>query len=144
MKIMPMTAGKFEISNGGIEVLKWLAPICMTIDHINRFLLDMQYPAMYAIGRLAMPIFGFVFAYNLGRSATFRSDIQIRTMKRLLIFGLIATPIYGVLFRWMPVNIMFTLLTVSYLIYIVENNQPNKWLKFTLVFLIIGFFVEYA
>jgi len=90
-----------------------------------------------------MPIFGFVLAFNLTRANALQSGIIIRTMKRLLFFGLLATPFYGLLYRWVPVNIMFMLLLVTYLIYILESNQKYKWLIFIFVFLVIGVFVEY-
>jgi len=135
---------KLEFSNGSLEALKWLALLLMTADHINHFLLNFQLPMMYNAGRVAMPIFGFVLAYNLTRANALQSGIVIRTMKRLLIFGLLATPFYGLLYRWMPVNIMFMLLLVTYLIYILENNQKYKWFIFIFVFFIIGIFVEYA
>lgn len=134
---------KLEFSNGSLEVLKWLALLLMTADHINHFLLNFQTPMMSAAGRLAMPIFGFVLAFNLTRADALQSGIIIRTMKRLLFFGLLATPFYGLLYRWAPVNIMFMLLLVTYLIYILESNQKYKWLMFIFVFLVIGAFVEY-
>ena len=135
---------KLPINDGSIESVKWLALILMTADHINHFLLKMQVPVMYEIGRLAMPIFGFVLAFNLARPGAFERGIHLRTMKRLLIFGLLATPFYGVLHKWLPLNILFTLLLVTYLIYIAEKDGKDSRLLFILMFCIAGFFVEYA
>jgi len=137
-------AFEFKFADGSIEALKWLALVLMSIDHINHFLLKMQMPAMYEIGRLAMPIFGFVLAFNLARADALQKRTHIRTMQRLLVFGLLATPFYGALHKWLPVNILFTLLLVTYLIYIAEKGGKHSRLLFVMMFSIAGFFVEYA
>jgi TraX protein len=48
-----------------IERVKWLALMCMVIDHLNFFLLLKAHPWMFAVGRLAFPLFAFVLAVNL-------------------------------------------------------------------------------
>lgn len=131
------------LGDGNIETLKWLALLSMTIDHINHFILNMQVPVMYEIGRIAMPLFGFVLAYNLARPNTVQKKSHFRIMKRLFIFGLLATPFYVALNRYWPVNIMFTLLIATCLIYLIETRGQNYIYKCIIVFLIGGIFVEY-
>jgi hypothetical protein len=135
---------KFGLEDGSVEVLKWLALILMTIDHINHFLFRMQVPVMYELGRIAMPLFGFVLAYNLARHDTLQKGIHVRTMRRLLIFGLLAAPFFIALKSKLPLNIMFTLLLATYLIYLIERNERNDRSICALIFIIGGFFVEYA
>lgn len=136
-------APKFELSDGSIEALKWLALVLMTADHINHFLLRMQVPVMYELGRIAMPLFGFVLAYNLARPSTLQKGIHIKTMRRLFIFGLLASPFFISLKSWLPLNIMFTLLLTTYLIYLIDKNERNDHTLCVLTFIIGGFFVEY-
>lgn len=59
--------GKLYLSDGSIELLKWLALILMTGDHINKYLLDYSNDILFNMGRLVLPIFVFVLAYNLTR-----------------------------------------------------------------------------
>lgn len=132
-----------KLDSGGIEALKWLALICMTIDHINHFLLGKKVPLMYEIGRIAMPLFGFVLAYNLARAEALQRNVHIRLIKCLMIFGLIATPFYGILNRWWPVNILFTLMLATYLIYLLEKNGENSIVFCCLLLVVGGIFVEY-
>jgi hypothetical protein len=131
------------LHDGNVEALKWLALLIMTIDHINHFVCNMQVPVMYEIGRIAMPLFGFVLAYNLARPHATQRQMHVKVIKRLCIFGIIATPFYVALNRWWPVNIMFTLLLATYLIYLIETGARENFWKCVIVFFVGGFFVEY-
>lgn len=134
---------KLELSDGSLEALKWLALLLMTLDHINHFLFDLKIPMMYNAGRIAMPLFGFVLAYNLARLNSLTKNTHKRVMKRLITYGLIATPFYGAINQWWPVNIMFTLLVATYLIYRIEMAGRNYVWKCCFLFFISGFLVEY-
>lgn len=135
---------RFELSDGSIEALKWLALLAMTIDHINQFIFGLRVPLMYDIGRIAMPLFGFVLAYNLARPAALQNGIHGRTMKRLLIFGLLAAPFFIALKSWLPLNIMFTLLLATYLIYLIEKGGQWNYILCCIVLITAGAFVDYA
>lgn len=137
-------SAKFELSDGSAEALKWLALVLMTLDHINRLLFDMKLPYLTEAGRLAMPIFGFVLAYNFARPHALEKGMHKRAMKRLLIFGLLATPFYGLLHKWLPLNILFTLMLVTGIIYMVEKNGKDSRLYAVILFTAGGLFVEYA
>ncbi|WP_172838976.1 TraX family protein [Legionella micdadei] len=54
--------------------MKWIALVSMTIDHINRFFYASSIQTLYCIGRLAMPLFAFIFAYNLARPDALPAD----------------------------------------------------------------------
>jgi hypothetical protein len=137
-------APKLALDNGSIEALKWLALVLMTIDHINHFLFNMQLPAMSELGRIAMPLFGFVLAYNLARPDALQKGIQVRSMRRLFIFGLLAAPFFIALKGWLPLNIMFTLLLATYLIYLIEKDDQSSRILCIFAFIIGGLFVDYA
>lgn len=131
------------MSNGTVEALKWLALALMTLDHINKYLFGEASSIVFDIGRLAMPLFGFVLAFNLARPGALESGLYVRTMKRLALFGLIATPFVmglgGLLGGWWPLNIMFLLLVATGTIYLIERRDP----KYVLLLMIGGGFAEF-
>lgn len=137
-------APKLILDNGSVEALKWLALVSMTIDHINHFLFNMQLPVMSELGRIAMPLFGFVLAYNLARPGALQKGIHLRTMRRLFIFGVLAAPFFIALKGWLPFNIMFTLLLATYLIYLIEKGDQQSHILCVLAFSIGGLFVDYV
>ena len=106
-----------RIADGTIEALKWVALICMTCDHVDKYLLHASVPLLFDLGRLAMPLFGFVLAYNLARPGLAERDGFQRAMRRLAVAGVAATPAFiglgGLLHGWWPLNIMFALLVVT-------------------------------
>ena len=58
-----MTRARVRFSNGTAEALKWRALAAMTVDHVNTFLTGRAHPALFAIGRIAFPIFALVLAF---------------------------------------------------------------------------------
>ena len=106
-----------RIADGTLEALKWVALVCMTCDHVDKYLLHASVPLLFGLGRLAMPLFGFVLAYNLARPGFAERGGFQRAMRRLTVAGVIATPAFiglgGLLYRWWPLNIMFALLVVT-------------------------------
>lgn len=114
------------VSNGTLEGIKWLALLIMLVDHINKYLLNDASHTIFNYGRIAMPLFVFVLAYNLARPDTYKHGGHIRTMKRLAIFGLLATPPFialgGLLAGWWPLNILFALLAMTVIIYYLEQQ----------------------
>ena len=66
----------------------------MTGDHINKYLFNETLPFLFETGRMAMPLFVFVLAYNLARPGIYESGAYLRIMTRLTIFGLRASPAF--------------------------------------------------
>ena len=83
-------APRLMLSSGTLEALKWLAFLLMTLDHVNKHLRHALVPELFAAGRLALPLFGFVLGYNLTRPGGLASGGYSRTARRLAIFGSIA------------------------------------------------------
>lgn len=136
-----------DISSGAIEGLKWAGLLFMTIDHVNKYLFNGVHEWMFAFGRLAMPLFAIVLAYNLARSSELNRDALKRVAKRLLFFGLVATPPYillgGVVDGWWPLNILFTLLVATACIYCLDSPQVSHKVIGALLFLAAGSIVEF-
>jgi len=132
-----------SIADGTLEALKWLGLVLMVLDHVNKYLLGGTWPVLYMLGRLVMPIFGFVLAYNLARPRALESGVHARVMKRLFIFGALATPSFVGLVGWWPLNILFMLLLATALIWLLEQDRWLARLAAAVLFLFAGAFVEF-
>jgi hypothetical protein len=91
-----------------LSALKWLALVAMTLDHVNTYFLGSR-PDLYAIGRLAFPLFACVFGFKIGRPAPGKpTGLQKRTVLMLLTAAVAAQLPYAYLHGggpW-PVNVM--------------------------------------
>ena len=136
------------IPDGTLELLKWVALALMTVDHVNKYLLDAGQPWMFDLGRLVMPIFTAVLAYNLARPQARERGLYQRTLGRLLYFGTITTPIFlaiGATYRdtlW-PLNILFLLASIVGCIWLIEIGGVRGWAGAAVVFLVGGMAAEY-
>lgn len=138
--------GRPQIHSGTLEALKWIAMFLMVVDHVNKYLYDWAYPAMFNAGRVVMPVFAFVMAYNLARPGLGREGYA-RIMRRLLAFALLSTPIVLALGKlkwgWYPLNILFMLLAAVVVIDQIERGGVLNRLAAVATFVIGGAFVEY-
>lgn len=136
-----------EIANGTIEAMKWLALVLMIGDHVNKYLLNDTVAWLYDAGRLTMPLFMFVLAYNLARHGALESGAYRRTMIRLAVFGALASPAFlalgGLVNGWWPLNILFTLFTLTAIIRFIEIGSLKGYLAAGLTFAIGGSLVEF-
>ncbi|MEX3581903.1 MAG: TraX family protein [Burkholderia sp.] len=138
---------RLVISSGTIEAVKWLALLFMTGDHVNKYLLNDTVPVLFDAGRLAMPLFVFILAYNLARPDTFERSGHQRTMIRLAVFGALATPAFialgGLLAGWWPLNIMFTLLVLTLALFLIERGGKANAIAAGAVVIVGGSSVEF-
>ena len=96
-----------------LGALKWLALVAMTLDHVNTHLLGSR-PDLYAVGRLAFPLFACVFGFKIGRPAPGKPvGLQRRTVLMLLTATAVAQLPYSYLHggRPWPLNVMGLFLT---------------------------------
>lgn len=116
---------RLNISNAALTAIKLLGITAMLIDHYNSFIKAEYSPLLYEIGRLALPLFVFVLGYNLARIP---SEKLSSLMLRLLVFGVMATPLYNMLdaglWYWWPLNILFTLLVAVGTVYLLSVPVP--------------------
>lgn len=148
--------GKLYLSDGSIELLKWLALILMTGDHINKYLLDYSNDILFNMGRLVLPIFVFVLAYNLTRKGI-KEINYLKAIKRMILFGVLASPAFiflggdiaiiveGNTVIWRSLNVLFTLALLTWCLYSLERGEnENIWLWVGWSsFWIVGAFVEF-
>ena len=100
---------KFQ-TNLNTELLKVVAVVAMTLDHISVLVPEYEIPLRW-IGRLAFPL----FCYCMTVGMVYTRDIN-KYLMRLGIFALIAQPLYTMAFywntwqqNWWELNILFTL-----------------------------------
>src|SRR5690606_25927249 len=110
------TVAQVRISSGAIEAMKWLALLCMVVDHVNAVFYERELGIVAdAIGRIAMPLFAGVFGYNLARPGI---DVG-KILRRLVLVALLATPVhaalFGVLGPW-PFNILWTFAAAAWVV----------------------------
>jgi hypothetical protein len=116
------------LSDGTVEALKWLGLILMTGDHVNKYLFNGTLPVLFEAGRLSLPLFVFVLAYNLSRPHALEFGVYRRAMIRLVVFGGLATPAFialgGTRFGgFWPLNIMCTLLAITTSACLIEKGR---------------------
>ena len=135
------------IADGSLEALKWVALVLMTIDHINKYLLHAGVPWMFAAGRLAMPLFAFVLAYNLARPDALAIGIYKRAAVRLACFGAMASvpavALGGLGWGWWPLNVMATLLAATLCIGLLNAGGFWRITGAVAVFVVCGSSVEF-
>lgn len=131
-----------KLSDGSLECLKWLALLLMTADHISTFLYNGELQYLNNAGRLAFPIFAFVFAYNLNRNNA--EHFFKRSLVRLVIFGAAATPFFAYLtntHNYLPLNILFTL--AAGLLCVIAYSK-GRYIEAALIVFFVGLTVEYS
>ena len=147
VRVPVSTAPPLVLRSGTLEALKWLALLLMTLDHVNKHVLHASMPELFAAGRLALPLFGFVLGYNLARPGALASGGYSRTARRLTIFGTIATipfiALGGLGWGWWPVNIMATLLVATLCAWLIEVGGAARLIAAGAVFIVGGALVEF-
>lgn len=99
---------RLQVSDGTLEGVKWLALLSMVYDHVMRLLfMGPVLGPVTAFGRLAFPLFAFIFAYNLARPGV-DDRVYRRMVLRLVGFGLLALPASIYLTGSQTLNILFT------------------------------------
>ena len=141
------SSGPLHIDNGTLEALKWLALVLMTGDHMNKYVFADSLPGLFELGRLAMPLFMLVLAYNLARPDAFQAGVHRRVGMRLVTFGVLATLPYiaitGVLGGWWPLNMLFTMLLLTLICWLIDHGTPVYSLLAVVAFSLGGSLVEY-
>ena len=74
----------FNLSLGSArELLKWIALLAMTGDHVAKVVLGGYVPVVSELGRIAFPLFALVMACNLAQPG---ADLR-KSIRRLALWG---------------------------------------------------------
>lgn len=134
-------------ADGALEAVKWLALVLMTGDHVNKYLFNGTKEWLFDSGRIAMPLFVFVLAYNLARPGAMARGVYQRTTWRLLVVGGVTMPAFvalgGLVAGWWPLNIMFTMAAIAGMLHLVDRDSVAGRAGAADVFLAAGAMVEF-
>ncbi|MBY0365111.1 MAG: conjugal transfer protein TraX [Burkholderiaceae bacterium] len=141
------TLPRLSIDDGTIEGLKWLALLLMVLDHVNKYALHDSVPALFALGRLSMPLFAFVLGFNLARPGMLARGVGFRVLKRLSVAAVVATVPFiglgGLGWGWWPFNVMAMLAVTVAMAQLVDQGGRGRIALAVVVFLVGGAFVEF-
>ena len=134
-------------ADGALEAVKWLALVLMTGDHVNKYLFNGTKEWLFDSGRIAMPLFVFVLAYNLARPGAMDRGVYQRTTWRLLVVGGVTMPAFvalgGLVAGWWPLNIMFTMAAIAGMLLLIDRGTVAYRVCAAGVFLAAGAMVEF-
>ncbi|MCK6880091.1 conjugal transfer protein TraX [Enterobacter bugandensis] len=99
-----------------LDMIKLVAFLAMLLDHVNTVFLTPAQPVIYALGRMAFPLFTLIWAMNVQRSP---ERLQVRA-NRLWLWAVISQPVFSLAFlhhqpRW-AMNILFVFASVTQLL----------------------------
>ncbi|MBR4927763.1 MAG: hypothetical protein IKY98_05495 [Alphaproteobacteria bacterium] len=122
------------------DVLKIIAVVAMTVDHVARISDDVVLMPLVLLGRLAFPIFGFLMMLHL-----WQNKCYVKYLKRLTVFGILSQVAF-IPFGYTS-NILISFLWPVLTLYLFEKiNQKHihKAIGYALrtLILIIGIFVS--
>lgn len=119
-----------------IDILKWIAIITMTIDHIG-YLFFPGDDIFRIIGRIAFPIFAYLIANSLIHTSN-----RGLFIKRLGIFAVISQIPFFLAFHLPVLNVLFTFFIAALMIQLFELKKSWWWRTlFILIFLVFYTFV---
>ena len=136
-----------RLDTGTVEALKWLGLVLMTIDHVNKYLLHDAVPPLFYVGRLALPLFSFVLAYNFARPTSLGNGAYGRVARRLALAGVLASVPFiglgGLAWEWWPLNILFMLLVSVGVMALLERGGAPRIAAAVALFVLGGALVEF-
>jgi len=104
----------------GREILKWLAIITMTVDHVGAVLYQ-DYEVLRWIGRLAFPLFAYLLILGMENTKNVRNYFV-----RLFVFALVSQVPFFLAIDYTPfesLNIFFTLASGLLFIYFFKRGS---------------------
>ncbi|MEV5119884.1 TraX family protein [Stenotrophomonas indicatrix] len=126
------------MTSGGRELLKWIALVLMTGDHVLTVFGLGYVPVVSELGRVAFPVFALVMAYNLAQPG---ADAG-KSARRLALWGLVATPAATLaLGQILSLNVLLTFAAAAGGIWALERRQ---WALAGLLALVAPVALDYA
>ena len=120
----------------GRELLKWLAIITMTLDHIGLVLYP-QYTVLRYVGRLAFPLFAYLLVLGVESTRNLRSYFN-----RLILFAIVSQIPFALangVQPWEKLNIFFTLALGLVTVYLMDMNSPFIFIPLAASFLPVDY-----
>lgn len=140
-----MRISEVDFPAAGREAVKWLALFLMVGDHVNAGLLARSVPWLYDLGRIVMPTFAAVLAYNLGGTRNVENGRYGRSIVRLLAVGLVAYPFHVAVLGqgWAVANILIGYALAVTCMYVIDRYGRRGVAIATVLVILGGGFVEF-
>lgn len=107
------------MTSGGRELLKWLALVLMTGDHVVTVFGLTYVPVVSELGRVAFPLFSMVMAFNLAQPG---ADAA-KSARRLAVWGIATTPVAVLAFgQLVPLNVLLTFAVAAAGVWAIERR----------------------
>ena len=124
------------------DILKLIAILTMTIDHLGYIFTPSYEMPLRFIGRISFPIFAFLLAYNLTQKDLFKKYIT-RLTSFAVSTSLILIPFKYQIGNVLPLNIFWTLLLGVITIYTIEITN-KKFKQNNAKYIIIGYILCFS
>ncbi len=125
------------MTSGGREVLKWVALVLMSGDHVAKVLFGGYVPVVSELGRIAFPLFAIVMACNLAAPG---ADIG-KSFGRLAVWAVIAQPFHAWAFGyWLPLNVLASFALAAGVVWCIHHR---RWLPLVLLVVPAPLLVDY-
>ncbi|MET0549620.1 MAG: TraX family protein [Xanthomonas sp.] len=125
------------MTSGARELLKWIALVLMTGDHVAKIFYGGYVPIVSELGRIAFPVFAIVLAYNLAQPG---AD-ALKSFRRLLLWGILAQPAHGLAFGfWLPFNVLLSFAVAAAAIWSIQHRQ---WVLLGMCSVVAPLLVDY-
>ena len=119
------------------ELLKWLALLLMTGDHLAKVVWGGYVPVLSELGRVAFPLFAIVLACNLAQPG---AD-ALKSARRLLPWAVLAQPAWAAAFNaLLPLNVLWTFALVAACLALWQRGRSGWAMA---LFALGGMWVEY-
>lgn len=126
------------MTSSGRELVKWIALVLMTGDHVAKVFFGGYVPLVSELGRVSFPAFALVMAYNLAQP---NADVA-KSVKRLALWGAIAQPAHALAFGyWLPLNVLLSFALAAACILCM---QRGRWWLFALLAGPVAMLVDYG
>ena len=103
--------------SGTIEFIKWIAIIAMAVDHVGLILFP-DLTVLRMVGRVALPLFGFILIHNY----RFFTTDKTKYIVRLWVFAAISQPFfYYIVYPSLNIFVLLALALSS--IYLIESTK---------------------
>ncbi len=133
-----------QIKHINFDILKLIALIAMTLDHIGNILHPHNYLSFRYFGRMAFPIFAFLIATHLAQKENFKKYI-LRLFPFALISSLLIVPFELTFKDYFKLNMLWTFLISISCIYAFKKIKTENLPKVIAYFLyIMTFLIVYC
>ncbi|MFK3663543.1 TraX family protein [Scandinavium sp. NPDC088450] len=114
-----------RFSPWAIDTVKLVALAAMLIDHANTLFIHPSSPELYALGRMAFPLFIFIWALNILATP---ERLQQRA-NRLWLWAIITQPVFTFAFHtvysWYALNILFVFAVATQFLAVLHSGKPK-------------------